>query len=131
MHGTDAATLLKHADTAMYHAKETGRASYQFFTEQMNLAVVDGCKRLLFPGMETEVRLSSKKKADAEAIKVFADNIRELPENILYVDLHRPGLRVQPLSPARRAGAPASSTPLTRWKAIWPRWKRARRFGSA
>jgi uncharacterized protein len=46
--------------------------------EQMNLAVVDGCKRLLFPGMETEVRLSSKKKADAEAIKVFADNIREL-----------------------------------------------------
>ena len=46
--------------------------------EQMNLAAVDGCKRLLFPGMETEVRLSSKKKADAEAIKVFADNIREL-----------------------------------------------------
>ena len=46
--------------------------------EQMNLAVTDGCKRLLFPGMETEVRLSSKKKADAEAIKVFADNIREL-----------------------------------------------------
>ncbi len=46
--------------------------------DQMNQAVTDGCKRLLFPGMETEVRLSSKKRADAEAIKVFADNIREL-----------------------------------------------------
>ncbi len=46
--------------------------------EQMSLAATDGCKRLLFPAMETEVRLSSKRKADAEAIKVFADNIREL-----------------------------------------------------
>jgi len=46
--------------------------------DQLAQAVTDGCKRLLFPGMETEVRLSSKRKADAEAIKVFADNIREL-----------------------------------------------------
>ncbi len=46
--------------------------------DQMSLAIADGCKRLLFPAMETELRLGSKKKADAEAIKVFADNIREL-----------------------------------------------------
>lgn len=36
--GRDAETLMRNADAAMYHAKETGRANYQFFTEQMNLA---------------------------------------------------------------------------------------------
>ncbi len=36
--GRDAETLIRNADAAMYHAKETGRGNYQFFTEQMNLA---------------------------------------------------------------------------------------------
>ena len=36
--GRDADMLLRNADAAMYHAKESGRARYQFFTEQMNLA---------------------------------------------------------------------------------------------
>ena len=36
--GRDAETLIRNADAAMYHAKETGRSNYQFFTEQMNLA---------------------------------------------------------------------------------------------
>ena len=36
--GRDAETRIRNADAAMYHAKETGRANYQFFTEQMNLA---------------------------------------------------------------------------------------------
>ncbi|MDH4174083.1 MAG: PAS domain S-box protein [Betaproteobacteria bacterium] len=35
--GRDASMLLRNADAAMYHAKESGRANYQFFTEQMNL----------------------------------------------------------------------------------------------
>lgn len=34
--GRDAETLIRNADAAMYHAKEIGRANYQFFTEQMN-----------------------------------------------------------------------------------------------
>lgn len=34
--GTDAGTLMKNADTAMYHAKENGRNTYRFFTESMN-----------------------------------------------------------------------------------------------
>ena len=34
--------------------------------------------RLLSPSMETEARLEAKKKADAEAVRVFADNLREL-----------------------------------------------------
>ena len=36
--GRDAGSLIRNADAAMYHAKETGRANYQFFTEQMNQA---------------------------------------------------------------------------------------------
>jgi len=35
--GRDAEALIRNADAAMYHAKEMGRANYQFFTEQMNL----------------------------------------------------------------------------------------------
>ncbi|HZE58936.1 MAG TPA: PAS domain S-box protein [Burkholderiales bacterium] len=36
--GGDAETLIRNADAAMYHAKELGRANYQFFTDQMNQA---------------------------------------------------------------------------------------------
>ena len=36
--GRDAESLIRNADAAMYHAKGTGRAHYQFFTEQMNQA---------------------------------------------------------------------------------------------
>ncbi|APV51943.1 hypothetical protein BWI17_21085 [Betaproteobacteria bacterium GR16-43] len=36
--GDDADTLMRHADTAMYHAKDAGRANYQFFTPHMNVA---------------------------------------------------------------------------------------------
>ena len=38
---SDFDTLLQKADTAMYHAKEAGRNSHRFFTEQMNRLVVE------------------------------------------------------------------------------------------
>ncbi|MFM1748043.1 MAG: hypothetical protein RLZZ188_1709 [Verrucomicrobiota bacterium] len=46
--------------------------------DQVVLAVQDACKRLLCPAMETEMRLESKRRADEEAIRVFAGNVREL-----------------------------------------------------
>ena len=47
-------------------------------SEQVRLAAEDGCKRLLMPSMETEMRLLGKKRADETAIRVFAENLREL-----------------------------------------------------
>lgn len=46
--------------------------------EQVRLAVHDSYRRLLSRAMETELRLALKERADAEAIRVFADNLREL-----------------------------------------------------
>src|SRR5690606_19187362 len=41
-------------------------------------AVEDAYNRLLKPSIETEFRMSSKKSADEEAIRVFAENLRQL-----------------------------------------------------
>ena len=45
---------------------------------QVREAVKDSWSRLLGPAMETEFRKVSKEKADEEAIRVFADNLRQL-----------------------------------------------------
>ena len=64
---------------------------------QVKLAIDDGYKRLLKPGMETDFRALLKEKADTDAISVFADNLRQLllapplgQKNILALD---PGFR--------------------------------------
>lgn len=66
-------------------------------TEQVKLAIHDSYKRLLRPSLETEIRMESKMKADEEAIKVFATNLKELllaaplgQKNVLALD---PGFR--------------------------------------
>ncbi len=46
--------------------------------EQVDKALTDGYRRLLSRSLETEVRLESKEKADAEAIRVFSENLRQL-----------------------------------------------------
>ncbi len=46
--------------------------------EQLTLAIRDGYKRLLKPAIETEFDNMSKERADNEAIKIFADNLRQL-----------------------------------------------------
>jgi uncharacterized protein len=66
-------------------------------SEQVRLAVRDSYKRLLSLSMETETRLTTKKKAEAEAIAVFTENLRQLllspplgQKNVLAID---PGFR--------------------------------------
>ena len=39
--GTDATTLMRHADTAMYVAKSSGRKNYQFFSAEMNIRATE------------------------------------------------------------------------------------------
>ena len=45
---------------------------------QVRLAIGDGFKRLLSLAMETEMRIETRKRADTEAIRVFAENLRQL-----------------------------------------------------
>ncbi|MBQ9417390.1 MAG: RNA-binding transcriptional accessory protein [Bacteroidales bacterium] len=47
-------------------------------TAQMRLATADAYKRLLGPSIENEMRHWVKERADREAIRVFADNLRQL-----------------------------------------------------
>jgi protein Tex len=47
-------------------------------SEQVSEAVTDAYKRLLKPSIETEFASESKVKADTEAIRVFAENLRQL-----------------------------------------------------
>jgi uncharacterized protein len=66
-------------------------------SQQVRMAVHDSYKRLLSPSMETEIRLTTKKRADEEAIRVFVENLRQLllapplgQKNVLAID---PGFR--------------------------------------
>lgn len=66
-------------------------------SEQVAMAVADGYKRLLSPSIETECYNQLKERADKEAIKVFAENLRQLllasplgQKRILAID---PGFR--------------------------------------
>jgi len=71
--GQDVETLLRHCDTAMYHAKQLGRNSYQFFAEQMNVIAT---KRLVLEGklrraIESEdLQLHYQPKVDLETGRV-------------------------------------------------------------
>jgi uncharacterized protein len=65
--------------------------------DQVRLAVQDSYKRLLGSAIEVELRMETKKRADTEAIRVFAENLRELllasplgGKNVLAID---PGFR--------------------------------------
>lgn len=47
-------------------------------SHEVELAVEDAYKRLLKPSIETEFAAASKQKADAEAIRVFSENLKQL-----------------------------------------------------
>jgi uncharacterized protein len=74
---------------------------------QVRLAYTDCYKRLLGPAMETEARNLAKEKADNEAIRVFADNVRQLllesplgQKSVIAIDPgFRTGCKVVCLSP--------------------------------
>ena len=73
--GTDAATLLKHADTAMYHAKDSGRDNCQFYSSALTQVAV---QRMELEGdMRTalergEFRLAYQPLLDVETGRIHA-----------------------------------------------------------
>ncbi len=85
-------------DEPAYEALERQFVSGRYeSSEQVRLAVHDGYKRLLAPSIETEYYNLLKEKADKEAIRVFAENLRQLllapplgQKRILAID---PGFR--------------------------------------
>lgn len=85
-------------DAPAYDALERQFVSGRYeSSEQVRLAVRDGYKRLLMPSIETEYYNLLKEKADKEAIRVFAENLRQLllasplgQKRILAID---PGFR--------------------------------------
>ena len=65
--GEDSLSLLKHADTAMYRAKERGRNQYQFFAEEMKVVAL---QRLT---LETGLRLAIESTiGHVDALIVFS-----------------------------------------------------------
>ncbi len=69
------------------------------FSEQLRLAVEDGYKRLLFPALEREIRAKLTEDAEAQAIKVFGVNLKQL---LLQAPLA--GHTVMGLDPGYRTG---------------------------
>ncbi len=67
--------------------------------EQVRSAAGDCYKRLLSRSMETEIRMAAKSRADEEAIRVFAENLRQL---LLAPPLG--GRRVMGIDPGFRTG---------------------------
>jgi diguanylate cyclase (GGDEF)-like protein/PAS domain S-box-containing protein len=77
--GADAETLLKHADIAMYHAKQNGRNTFQFFIDDMNrraterLFIEHSLRRALERGQlvlryQPQINLASGRIVGAEAL---------------------------------------------------------------
>jgi protein Tex len=77
---------------------------------QVNLALEDSYSRLLAPSIETDIRQQAKERADDEALRVFARNLRETlmapplgPKAVLAIDPgYRTGCKVVCLDPQGR-----------------------------
>jgi uncharacterized protein len=69
--GPDAESALMRIDRAFI--KNNSDAA-----EQVNIALEDSYKRLIQPGLESEMKTELKAKADKEAIDVFAKNLKQL-----------------------------------------------------
>jgi len=76
--GENIEDLIKHADTAMYYAKETGRANYQFFTRQLNSALAERME------MEQELRAAV---ARGEFLPYFQPQIRLSDRRVVGAEL--------------------------------------------
>ncbi|MBN2522278.1 MAG: RNA-binding transcriptional accessory protein [Bacteroidales bacterium] len=71
-------TILPEAEKVLQGLEELFIKGYPDASEQVKTAIHESYKRLLQPSIENEYRAGSKEKADDEAIRVFAGNLRQL-----------------------------------------------------
>lgn len=85
--GQSAEVLIRNADTAMYHAKQQGKAAYQYYSAEMNAASVErltlesGLRRALDEGRlevhyQPEIDATSGRIVGAEALLRWPDPVR-------------------------------------------------------
>lgn len=86
-------TAIEMLQKFFYRGKQQGNS-------ELDLALVDAYSRLLAPSLENELRKELKDRADAEAIEVFSNNLKEL---LLAPPLGQK--RVMALDPGFRTGA--------------------------
>lgn len=90
-------TLLIDEERACLDLQRQYSKGYGDLKDQVVMAIQDSVKRLLKPSLDTEFQNSAKEKADLEAIRIFAQNLRQLllaaplgQKRILAID---PGFR--------------------------------------
>lgn len=66
------------SDQVLYHMERYFLKNNSAASEEVKKAITDSYKRLLKPAITTEMASTSKDKADDEAIRVFATNLRQL-----------------------------------------------------
>ena len=96
-------------------------------SKQVSLAAADAYDRLLQPSFETEFRHLSKDKADQEAIRVFADNLRQL---LIAAPLGQK--KILALDPGFRTGCKAvcldANGDLLKYETIFPHPPQSERY---
>ncbi|MBE0653655.1 MAG: RNA-binding transcriptional accessory protein [Bacteroidales bacterium] len=100
-------SVLPGEEKAIDSLKKIFIEGYMEVSAQVEMAVEDSYKRLLSSSIENEFKASSKEKADVEAIRVFAENLRQLllasplgQKSVLAIDPgYRTGCKVVCLDP--------------------------------
>lgn len=99
-------------------------------SKQVAVAIEDAYNRLLQPSIETEFRMASKTKADEEAIRVFAENLRQL---LLASPLGQK--RIMAIDPGFRTGCKVvcldEQGTFLKYNTIFPHAPQNDKFGAA
>jgi EAL domain-containing protein (putative c-di-GMP-specific phosphodiesterase class I) len=106
--GQSAEVLIRNADTAMYHAKQQGKAAYQYYSAEMNAASVErltlesGLRRALDEGRlevhyQPEIDATSGRIVGAEALLRWPDPVRGYISPATFIPIAEDGGLILPI----------------------------------